>query len=781
MNGRALLIFVGVSRGSAMAQPANGRSMVDIEVPELVIDQGDQPIGAVDDDPLELANLVRTAVKGQSTVQEAPAIVTVVTESDIKDRQFHDLTQLYDTVPGWNRVGFGNSMFHAPTVRGQVQAVQLLRDGISLFDPFVNTAAATRAQPMELVKQVEMITGPGGVLWGANSLLGILNIITKDAEDVDGVEVGGSLGDGVGDRQMGRAYVMVGATTGKLKVFAHASVETYRGPRLDMPLLLVQAPLPQPNGATLYGPLTGSEQARSVVVNLDAKITYDKLALRMSVPMGEQYNPLGISGGPSREHLLEDPCPSDRLATCVDPDRTSRKNRADQYDRYAVLEYQTRFANQRAGITARAYGIQFVRTLHPMQFLAPSALVPGGLSLDVDLTSYRAGAAFDGDVELTSKLRLLYGGEAFREFKIDNVSRSIQGPGTESLLPGPSDLTRVPILCPRTYDTSSMKLTFVPHCPLTFAFPATRTVLGAYVNPQWHPTKRLVLDLGVRLQAAPAPLGTLTYDLNTTLAGTVVWSFLPNWHLKLNYAQGFRPPVINNTASNGEAANIGGNPELGVETSNAAQVEINARIFKGDRRIRELSFRADGSYTRINNLIQVTAGKYGNSGVRGLASGEFLGKLYIQGGHRIELGYTWLQVDSSDRGRVPGTPENWFNLATVFSLITGKLTATSNLKVAGAFEDPNRLVEYRGLPQDATGVSVASTDLVLDRLPPTAELTVGLSFTPTPKLIFEATVYNALYGHNYQPDVFSDYEPHLEYLPNPYEGFRAYLSAGYRY
>jgi outer membrane receptor protein involved in Fe transport len=41
--------------------------------------------------------------------------------------------------------------------------------------------------------------GPGGVLWGSNSLLGILNVITKDAEDVEGVEVGGGLGQGDGD------------------------------------------------------------------------------------------------------------------------------------------------------------------------------------------------------------------------------------------------------------------------------------------------------------------------------------------------------------------------------------------------------------------------------------------------------------------------------------------------------------------------------------------------------------------------------------------------------
>jgi len=38
-----------------------------------------------------------------------------------------------------------------------------------------------------------------------------------------------------------------------------------------------------------------------------------------------------------------------------------------------------------------------------------------------------------------------------------------------------------------------------------------------------------------------------------------------------------------------------------------------------------------------------------------------------------------------------------------------------------------------------------------------------------------------LVAHDYQPDVNYDFEPHLEYLASPYEGFRAYLSAMYQY
>jgi len=787
---------VGVARPAA-AQP--GAAATDIEVPQLVLDQGDAETAAADE-ALDLANIVQSAAKGVTTVQEAPAIVTVITADEIRDRQFQDLLGVIDTVPGWQRNTVYNGNFPTALARGQSQAIQFLHDGVSMFDPFLNESALNQLQPMELIKRVEIITGPGGVLWGSNSLLGIVNMITKDAEDVDGVEVGGQLGDGTGDRRYARAYAMVGAPNlagGKLKIFAHGSIVTYQGPQLTLPLLLFHNELPQPNSANVYGPLTETDAPQTLVTTLDGKITYGKLQLRVFYPFGAKYNPAGLSGQPVRQNLAEDPvCPSGTTdPTCVDPERASRSNRADAWDRYGVLEYRTRFANQKAGITARAYAIDFVRTFDPLQVLAPSLTLPGGLSVRADESAYRVGAALDGDVELTPELRVLYGGEAFREWKPDNVATSIQGAGTESTLPGPYNYAHLPVPCPRIYDPAAMAIVQVAGCPLTFAFPADRVVLGAYLDPQYRPNKKLIFDLGGRLQVAPGALGLLAYDLNTTVAATMVWNFIPNWHLKLNYAQGFRPPVFNNTTANGEAVQIGGNPALKVETSDAAQVEVNARIFKGERRIRELTFRIDGSYTRMNNLIAISSGTYANSGDRALTSLEFLGKLYVQGGHRIEFGYTYLRGETSDIGRLRSLPENTFSLAGVWQLVANRLSATTTLKVNGAAEDPNRLVEYRGSTYSTCNgsdpackpgtplntVTVLPTDLVMDRLPPVADLTVGLSYTPTPKLLFSLTAYNALVSHAYQADVYFDYEPHLEYLPNAYEGFRAFLSGSYQY
>jgi len=784
---RAALALVIMTAG-ASAQVS------DVEVPQLVIDGGETSAAATSDEAIDLANIVQSAAKNLTTVQEAPAIVTVVTADEIRERMWQDLSQIADNTPGWQRIGLAHSMFNVPLVRGNVQAVQFLHDGLSLFDPMVNIPVINRVQPMEVVKRVEMITGPGGVLWGSNSLLGIMNVITKDAEDVEGVEVGSAIGSGPGDRLMGRAYVMAGRSdilNGKLKLFGHGSVETYQGAAFDMPLLLFHDALPQPNSANTYGPLTTTNEMQSLVVNLDGKATYGKLQLRVQYPLGHTYKPMGLSGDPVVKDLPEDqradcmgsdtPSP-----TCVDNLRTTRTNGFDTFDRYAVAEYRDRFAGGKAGLSIRAYAQEFVRAFVPLQVLAPSPAIQGGLAFNTDLTNYRVGGAFDGDYEIGKLLRVLYGAEAFNEWHKTDTKRSIQGDGNESEFLGPYDLTRLPLPCPRIYDSAQSRIVPVPGCPITFAFAADRTVLGAYVSPQLRPNRKLILDAGARVQVAPEALGSLSYPLRLTTAGTIVWNFIPNWHLKLNYAQGFRPPVFNNTSSNGAGVQIGGSPTLDVETSEATQAEVNARIFKGERRIRELSFRIDGSYTRVSHLIQVNRGSYENAGDRGISSVELLAKLYVQGGHRIELGYTWLHGVTADRGELRNLPEHWFNLATVFNLSGGKLFATTNLKVVGAYEDANRLVEYRGSSYDMNGypmntVTVAATDLVLDRIPPNADLSLGLMWMPMAKLMVRATIFNALNTHAYQPDAFFDYEPHLEYLPNPYEGIRGYLSALYQY
>jgi outer membrane receptor protein involved in Fe transport len=803
----AALAAVGALVWTAPAA-AQESEPIDIEVPTVVLDVSVTSAAGTDSDAeLDLANLVQSAARGVTTVQQAPAIVTVVTQDEIKDRQFQTFEQIIDTVPGWLRTGPINGQFPFPLVRGQIQAAQLLHDGVSMFDSYLNNTTFHRIQPVELMKRVEFISGPGGVLWGSNSLVGIINVITKDADDVDGVEAGLAGGHGDGDRAVGRAYLMAGAPDllgGKLKLFGHVSFETYDGPAFEMPQVVFSSPSPQPNAANLYGPLTESNPSRSNLFNLHAKATVGKLQLRVHYPIVERYVPMGFPGSVSQENIpgdtARDPvtgellCPNeepylDPTNQCFDKGRASRNGQLDFLDRYAVLEYRTRLAGGRAGVAVKAYAVDFKRHFVSVLSVAPSALVQGGLSFDVDVTSYRTGGQVDGDVELPRNARLLYGVEAFHEWAPDNVDRSRQGAGTQSVFHGPYNLSRLPIQCPR--DVAGGEVFILEGCPLTFAFEASRTVMGAYLNPQWRPTKKLILDLGGRVQVAPGALGIFSYDLTPTVGGAVVYSFLDNWNLKLNVAQGFRPPVFNNIATNGEAVTLDGREDLEVETSTAGQVEVNARLFRGEGRIREFNFRTDYSYTVIQNLIQLVAGRYQNSADRGIHSVEFLGKLYVQGGHRVELGYTFLQSAFADTGAGRNAPNHWFNLGAVFNLVDDKLTATSTLRVLGAMQDPNRIVDHRGFTYDELGrvidpdgmarnLSVTPTEVTLDRLPPSADIMFGITYMPWPAFSLEASVFNAFNARYYQPDVFMSYEPRFEYLPNPYEDVRGYLTATYR-
>ena len=218
-------------------------------------------------------------------------------------------------------------------------------------------------------------------------------------------------------------------------------------------------------------------------------------------------------------------------------------------------------------------------------------------------------------------------------------------------------------------------------------------------------------------------------------------------------------------------------------------------MLKNRRTIRELNFRADYSYTRLENLIQFIQGRYDNVAERGIHSAEFLGKLYLQGGHRVELSYTWLQISTADKGRFRSMPEHWFNLSGVFSLLPETLQATGTVLVRGALEDPNRLVEYRDYELNELGrprligspegteesLFVQPHELVMDRIAPRAELQVGVTYTGIRHLRLSAHAYNALDARNHNPDAFFDYEPRLEFVPNPFEDFRFLVNATYTY
>src|SRR5262245_3345617 len=98
-----VLLVVLVAQGGAAAQSDPAPS--DFAVPNYVsLEATDEEAGA-DQEQIDLANIVQTAAKAITTVQEAPAIVTVIPDEEIRDRGFQRTLDLFDGVPGWLGVG----------------------------------------------------------------------------------------------------------------------------------------------------------------------------------------------------------------------------------------------------------------------------------------------------------------------------------------------------------------------------------------------------------------------------------------------------------------------------------------------------------------------------------------------------------------------------------------------------------------------------------------------------------------------------------------------------
>ena len=164
------------------------------------------PVSAVADDDIMEMSLqdlldvdVTSVSKKAEKLSEAAAAVYVISNEDIRRSTAKTIPDLLRTVPGVN-VAQLDAHTWSVTVRGQggeyATKLLVLVDGRSVYTPFFSGVFwDTIDLVLEDVDRIEIVRGPGGTVWGANAVNGVINIVTKSAEDTQGGLVSAAAGN----------------------------------------------------------------------------------------------------------------------------------------------------------------------------------------------------------------------------------------------------------------------------------------------------------------------------------------------------------------------------------------------------------------------------------------------------------------------------------------------------------------------------------------------------------------------------------------------------------
>ena len=163
----------------------------------------------------QLMNLQVTSVsKRPERLSQTASAIQVITQEDIRRSGASSLAEALRLATNL-QVAQVDSRQWAISARGfnstTANKLLVLIDGRTVYTPlFSGVFWDVQEVPLQDIDRIEVISGPGATLWGANAVNGVINVITKDAKDTQGLLLSG----GGGTEQHGFGTVRYGAALG---------------------------------------------------------------------------------------------------------------------------------------------------------------------------------------------------------------------------------------------------------------------------------------------------------------------------------------------------------------------------------------------------------------------------------------------------------------------------------------------------------------------------------------------------------------------------------------
>lgn len=147
----------------------------------------------------ELMDLEVTSVsKRPEKLTEVASAIQVITEEDIRRSSATSLPEVLRLTTNL-QVAQLNSYAHIISARGFnalfSNKLLVMIDGRTVYSPlFAGVFWDAQQVVLEDIERIEIVSGPGGTLWGANAVNGVINIITKSTKETQGLLISGTAG-----------------------------------------------------------------------------------------------------------------------------------------------------------------------------------------------------------------------------------------------------------------------------------------------------------------------------------------------------------------------------------------------------------------------------------------------------------------------------------------------------------------------------------------------------------------------------------------------------------
>ncbi|MDR4507977.1 MAG: TonB-dependent receptor [Candidatus Brocadiaceae bacterium] len=567
---------------------------------------------------------VTISTRHEVPIERAPNIVTVIMYQDIKNAGHRALIDVLRTVPGFEILKASDLGTSFPTVRGisAVNRVRVMINGHLINNPVRGDAFFQFDDyPIENIKRLEIIRGPGSAVYGENAFLATINIITKDAGDIDGIKVSsgyGSFGTKEGDIVFGKVF-----DTFEISGMIHyIDTDGYDG-TLESDL--------QTKIDNVIAPFGFPSSSRTPEDVVDFHREYDFF-------LNVLYKDFYFQGGYFNEKRGPFVSPLDVLSS-------DTSSIGDNYY-FAEIGYKKSLDNKLT-LKPRIYYDQF-DTSYDIDSLPEGSVLPMRTDrgrLPFTFVSYPDGLKGQGGVSVKV---------AGMEVPVDYIlfDGNIMTLGFEYRFTKQTNIRNSGNFHPVTFQPLDSNQSFSDSFP--WIKDANRNLWSVYIQDVWDITDTINLTLGIRHDEYN--------DFNSTNPRLgMSWSFLENASLKILYGKAFRVPSFLEMYSANQPA-ILGNENLDPETIDTFEVGVSYKLND------HVTSRINYFYNDVEDLIELRSdstkniSRYENMGDAHIQGIEFETQVNITKGNYVYMNYTFQDPQDNHGKTLPNVSKHKGNV-----------------------------------------------------------------------------------------------------------------------